>query len=97
MDLQLNEMAEKASGDEDYQGIINLFREGKNIDNLMNYSRLENYKRILNELSIIEMPEGGLLVYEDNRVYIPVNQRQNMIKELHKFYFTASSMTLTAK
>ena len=71
MDLQLNEMAENASTDEDYQGIINLKREGKDMSDILNDNPLKKYNREFNKLSIVEMPAGGLLVYEENRIYIP--------------------------
>ena len=47
------------------------------------------------KLSVLEMPGGGLILYNQNRVFIPT--RKDMLDILHQFHFATARMTATAK
>ena len=97
IDLQLKVVTEKAGSDDDYQGLINLLREGKTLEDVQHDNKLKAYKRIFEKLSLIEMPAGGLLAFKENRVFIPTDQRKDIVKNLHKYHWAMSGMLLTAK
>ena len=92
LDLQLDSLARKATQDKDYQGILKLLRVQEGLENTMGESSIREYlgpKRFetFRKLTVLEMPGRGLVLYNNNIVFIPTTVRKNMLDILHKFHF----------
>ena len=91
--MQLNTLAQDAMIDQDYQGICNIIRIGETLETATRKgSSLRIYlghKPIytLKSLTLQEMPNGGLLIYKDKRVFIPSGKRKEIIKLIQKYIF----------
>ena len=48
-------------------------------------------------LSILEIPNGGILLLCNNRVFIMTQVRKGMLEVVHQFHFAQAGMIATAK
>ena len=77
-------------------------RTGDNLEGTLRDSPLKDYlgaKRFdtFKMLSILEIPNGSILLYYNNRVFILTQVRKEMLEVLHQFHFAPAGMIATAK
>ena len=63
---------------------------------LREYLGTKRFKKF-KKLTILEMSNRGLLLYEESRVFIPTAVRKEMFEILHKYHFAPAGMMATAK
>ena len=96
-------MARAATTDQDYQGLCDLVRIRERLEEAtLKDSPLIKYlgKKLFqtyDNLTIMKMPNGGLLIYKGTRVFIPTHKRTEITNILHKYHFAAAGIVSTAK
>ena len=90
-------IAGEGTKDQDYVGLVDLIRSGESVAHTPLDSPLRDYKIYFSKLSVLEMPSGGLLVFDKHRVFISKHLRTEMVETLHKHHQTVGAMTLIAR
>ena len=75
---------------------------GDNLEGTLRDSPLKDYlgpKRFDNSrmLSILEIPNGSILLYHNNRIFILTQLRKELLEVLHQFQFAPAGMIATAE
>ena len=86
-----------ANEDPEYQDLLEAVSSEHNFNQLDEEHTARKFKKVWKQLSIINLPNGHLVLYNKSRVVPPVQAVQQLLQELHLHHSSASSMVDTIK
>ena len=96
LDLQLDFIASSGNSDIGYVALADFVKEGNTNEDIQPPSPILEYKPFLQKFSILNMPSGALIIFNNIRVVIPKQLRSDMLSSLHKFHYSEKAMILAA-
>ena len=82
IDKKLIQMVDKANKDKRYQDVIEAVASKQNIHQMDPEHPAKKYKKVWKQLSVINLPNGRLVLYNKSRVVPPESAVQQLLQRL---------------
>ena len=92
IDVRLENMASRASGDQDYQQMVQYIEQGTPVEEMDQDSELYAMNGERQFMGTVKMQNGFSLVVKDEEVIIPKGDRQAILEELHSTHLSSQGM-----
>ena len=83
LDIKLVDLVEKANKDDKYQDTLECLASNQQLNELDNEHPAMQLKKVWKKLSIRQVPNGRILLFEDTRVVPPTSMINNLLKDIH--------------
>ena len=97
LDKKLIQLIDKANEDDKYQDLIEAVASHQNIHFLDPEHPANEFKKVWKQLSITNIPNGCLVLFDKARVVPPENAIRDLLEELHQHHSSAGSMVDTIR
>ena len=91
------ELATNGGLDQDYISLLDVLRTGEDIQHLGPNHPARLYVKVFGNLSVMDLPTGGLVILDGRRIVIPKVDRAQILASLHQFHFSEIAMISQAK